>query len=321
MRGRYVIAAAALGGLFVAVAVIAYSTSFSAHEEGFEAGEIEDAAVAPDKGSVDRPPADPFANWKRPEGPTRITLQAGHWKSSEAPDEQENLRFNNAAGNGYSEWKVNLAIAEETRKLLLEANPEYVVDILPVTVPPDHYADVFVSIHADSNPNKATRGYKAASPRRDRTGDAERLAAVLVREYAAATGLPRDPNLTSNMRGYYAFNWCKYDHSLHPMTAGALLETGFLTNARDIDVIGRNPGLAARGVANGILAYLNGDRATPEEIASVTTIPEWVREGERQRAAEKRAAERARGIVNPADLIAPNANRPDDPLCQPTRRP
>lgn len=316
-HNRSVIVAVAFGGLVIAVTGFAYSTSFFPHEEGLKA---EDGTRASAQDDDARSLADPFADWRRPDGPTRIALQAGHWKRSEVPDEQDNLRHNNAAGNGFSEWEVNLAIAEAARTLLLEADPSYVVDILPTTVPQEYHADVFVSIHADSNPNKATRGYKAASPRRDRTGDADRLAAVLVREYAEVTGLPRDPNLTSGMRGYYAFNWCKYDHSLHPMTVGALLETGFLTNAGDVSVIGRDAALAARGIVNGIVAYLEGAQASAEEILAVTTVPEWVREAERKRDAERRADERARGIVNPSDLIASNANRPDDPWCQPMQR-
>ncbi len=317
-RHKIPIAALAMGGLFIAVAVLAHTLSSPApmHEVGIGAGDINDLVAAPVQSETDGQPADPFANWQRPEGPVRIALQAGHWKRTEAPDEQVNLRYNNAEGNGYSEWEVNLAIAEETRALLLAAHPDYIVDILPTTVPPDTFADVFVSIHADANPSRATRGYKVASPRRDRTGDADRLAAVVSREYAAATSLPHDTVLTSAMRGYYAFNWCKYEHSLHPMTAAVIVETGFLTNAQDIAIIGRDPALAARGITNGILAYLDGDEATKEEIATVTTVPEWVREGERERAAEQRAYEQAHDIVNPSSLIPANANRPDDPWCQ-----
>jgi N-acetylmuramoyl-L-alanine amidase len=58
------------------------------------------------------------------------------------------------------------------------------------------------------------------------------------------------------MRGYYAFNWRRYDHSVHPMTAAAIIETGFLTNARDRNVIVKDPQKAAQGIAGGILKFL-----------------------------------------------------------------
>lgn len=51
--------------------------------------------------------------WKRPDGPLRVGLQAGHWKNNELPDELENLRNygGGAKGGGMAEWEVNLAIA------------------------------------------------------------------------------------------------------------------------------------------------------------------------------------------------------------------
>jgi hypothetical protein len=93
---------------------------------------------------------DPYANWTRPDGPLRVGLQVGHWKAADAPDEQENLRVNTgASAGGTTEWETNLKITEETKKLL-EAKG-VVVDILPVTIPPDYWADVFIAIHADGN--------------------------------------------------------------------------------------------------------------------------------------------------------------------------
>ena len=49
-----------------------------------------------------------------PEGPVRIGLQAGHWKSAEVPDYLSDLRSNGTNGGGKAEWEVNLAIAQRT---------------------------------------------------------------------------------------------------------------------------------------------------------------------------------------------------------------
>jgi hypothetical protein len=79
--------------------------------------------------------------------------------------------------------------------------------------------------------------------------------AGLEEEYGALVRLPLDPNISHNMRGYYVFNWRRYVHSMHPMTVGAIIETGFLTNTRDRRILINQPALAARGIANGILEF------------------------------------------------------------------
>lgn len=194
-------------------------------------------------------------NWKRPEGPTKVALQVGHWKSSEAPDELHRLRGNTGAtGDGKAEWEVNMAIAEETAKLL--ESEGIGVEILPTTIPPGYFADVFVSIHADGSLDPEKSGYKAAAPRRDMTGNAEALLKAVEKEYAEATKLTKDPNVTRNMRGYYAFGWWRYKHAVHPMTTSIILETGFLTSPADRELIVDNPEISAQGLAKGILEYL-----------------------------------------------------------------
>ena len=83
--------------------------------------------------------------------------------------------------------------------------------------------------------------------------------------YKEATGLVNDPSVTHNMRGYYAFNWRRYEHSLHPMTPGVVLETGFLTNSYDRKIIVSGQEKAAEGVAEAVLKFLEEDGLlTPE---------------------------------------------------------
>jgi hypothetical protein len=192
--------------------------------------------------------------WTRPDVPVRVALQAGHWKAAEAPDEQSGLRTNGTRGGGKAEWEVNLAIARRAAALLEDAG--YEVDVLPTTIPPGYWADVFVSIHADGNASTSASGYRAAAPRRDATGRADELAALLERSYGEATRLPYYPTITRRMTSYYAFNYRRYQHALHPMTVGAIIETGFLTNPRDRGIIVTAPDRAARGIADGIIRFL-----------------------------------------------------------------
>jgi N-acetylmuramoyl-L-alanine amidase len=198
--------------------------------------------------------------WRRPDGPVRVALQAGHWKAAEAPDEQARLRTNGTRGGGKAEWEVNLGIAQRTAQILEEAG--YAVDVLPTTIPPAYWADVFVAIHADGHPNTSVSGYRAAAPRRDRTGRADELVELLTQTYGAATGLPHYPTITRRMRSYYAFNSRRYHHALHPMTVGVILETGFLTSPRDRRIIVDAQDRAARGIADAVIRFLEAEPIT-----------------------------------------------------------
>lgn len=196
-----------------------------------------------------------YAAWQRPDGLARVGLQAGHWRNNEVPEELDGLRQNTGAqGGGTTEVAIVLSIAEKT-KALLEAQG-ILVDLLPTTVPPSYSADAFVSIHADGNANTAVFGYKIAPPRRDFPGTSNALAAAIDQAYKKATGLERDENITRRMSGYYAFNWRRYEHAIHPMTPAAIVETGFLTSPADRRIIVNNQDRVAQGIANGIVAFL-----------------------------------------------------------------
>jgi N-acetylmuramoyl-L-alanine amidase len=211
-----------------------------------------------DSSSVDIDDYGAFLNWERPEVPAKVALQVGHWKTDEAPEEQKKLRGNTgASGGGKAEWEVNMAIANETAEILKEKRIE--VEILPTTIPPDYWADVFVAIHADGNEDPDKSGFKAARPRRDMTGDADKLLEMVERNYEEETKLIKDPNVTRNMRGYYAFGWWRYEHAIHPMTAAIILETGFLSSPSDRDLIVDQPEISAKGLADGIIEYLGSE--------------------------------------------------------------
>lgn len=207
------------------------------------------------------PELDPYAwirEWTRPEGPARVGLQVGHWKNDELPEELGRLIGNTgSSGGGKSESEVNYAIAEETKKIL-EAEG-VVVDLLPATVPPRYWADVFVALHADGSTDRSISGYKFAGPWRDFTGKQRTLLQILEPKYEQATGLARDPNISRNMRGYYAFSWWRYQHAIHPMTVGIIAETGFLTNRSDQNLLINTPEIPARAIADGLLEYLRNE--------------------------------------------------------------
>lgn len=193
------------------------------------------------------------ADWEPPEGPVRIALQAGHWRAREAPDELRGLRDNGTSARGKKEWEVNLEIARRAAAMLERVG--YEVDVLPAVVPPGYRAHLFISIHADGSLDPRATGYRVASPRRDATGRASEIADLLERTYGEATGIRRLPAATRRMQNYYAFNFRRYVHALHPMTIAVILETGFLTSASDWKVIVDDPDRAARGIVDAVTAY------------------------------------------------------------------
>ena len=193
------------------------------------------------------------ADWRPPEGPVRIALQAGHWKADEAPRELSGLRDNGTSWRGTPEWEVNLQIVRRAGALL--EGMGYEVDILPAVVPPSYRAHLFIAVHADGSNDPNATGYRVATPRRDPTGRASQIATLLERSYGEATGITRLPTVTRRMRNYYAFNFRRYEHALHPATIAVIIETGFLTSSRDRRVIVNDPERAARGIVEAVTAF------------------------------------------------------------------
>lgn len=196
-----------------------------------------------------------WMDWERPDGPARVGIQIGHLDTHNHPEELANLRGNTgASGGGYSEAEVNQMVAL-AMKPILEAEG-IIVDILPATVEPEYWADVFIAIHADGSEDTRTSGYKFAGPWRDLTGNGGQLVQSLNDTYGEATGLAYDPNISRNMRGYYAFAWWKYEHSIHPMTTAVIAETGFLTNPNDRKIIVDQSDLVAKTIAQVLIEHL-----------------------------------------------------------------
>jgi N-acetylmuramoyl-L-alanine amidase len=191
-----------------------------------------------------------------PPGPKRVGLQAGHWRVEEIPTELRGLGPGASAG-GKAEWEVNLDIAERTAVILRAYGVE--VEILPSTIPIEYQAHAFLSIHADGDPAGARQGYKlgraawSATPQAD-----DKLMADISSAYADATRMPLDPvGASRRMTAYYAFNSRRYCHAIAPGTPSAILEAGYLTSAVDRQILLGDPDAAARGIATGLLRYLD----------------------------------------------------------------
>jgi N-acetylmuramoyl-L-alanine amidase len=190
-----------------------------------------------------------------PPGQPRVGLQAGHWRNDEVPPELGRLQ-GGSYGGGKQEWEVNLDIALRTSALLEEAG--VAVDILPATIPPGYTAHAFIAIHADGDVTGALHGFKITRPAFSSVPDTDDvLVDDLYHAYAARTGMPRDDeHISRRMLYYYAFNSRRYCHAVSPGVPQAIVETGFLTSAIDRQTLIGNPGLAAAGLADGILAFL-----------------------------------------------------------------
>jgi hypothetical protein len=210
--------------------------------------------------------------------PWRVGLQVGHWRSEELPEELASLRGSTGTRWGdVSEAELNLQIVEQVRPLL-EAQG-VVVDVIPATVPPAYDGDAFVAVHADGTSNGAARGWKLATPWRASPASKQLVGAVHA-SYGAASGLPEDADgVTVNMRGYYAFNYRRYTHAIARTTPAIIVEMGFMTNAADREVLFNQQDRVARGIAEGILAYLaqrdrsDGAALLPPEFPALRPKP------------------------------------------------
>jgi hypothetical protein len=188
-------------------------------------------------------------------GPVRVGLQIGHLEVSNHPEELANLRYSTGASvNGVNEVDINLIVAQTLRDMLV--NEGLTVDLLPATVPPDYRADLFMSLHADSNENSERHGYKSAVFRYERNKQDALLKEIIDKNYFYFSGLSDDDdNVSGSMLEYYAFNRTRFKHAVHPKTPAIIVEMGYLSNKEDLDFMSDpiNPSYALK---IGILSYL-----------------------------------------------------------------
>lgn len=115
-----------------------------------------------------------------------------------------------------------------------------------------------VSIHTDSCApiNDQATGYKVAAALETSVPDrSQRLVACIADRYGRMTGLRFHPNsVTLDMTEYHTF------YEIHSQTPAAIIEVGFLFLDRDF--LTQQPDMAARGIVEGLLCYVNNEPAT-----------------------------------------------------------
>jgi hypothetical protein len=267
------------GGVFGAGYLVMFSASdteetpsYSSNEVGFEAEPQPMELYSLRIGKGRNYSIEELQTYTRTPGPWRVGLQIGHWQNDRVPTELNNLTGNTGATwNGITEAEIIYDIVMKAVPLLESAG--VVVEVLPATVPKGYKADAFVSVHADGNQNSRINGFKLAGPRIDYSGRADVLVRSITTAYREATGLAEDSAITNRMTAYYAFNWPRYEHAIHPHTPAVILETGFLTSPIDRAIIVDNPDRAAAGLAKGVLDFLADTTVYPVREIRTPTLP------------------------------------------------
>jgi hypothetical protein len=191
-----------------------------------------------------------------PQGPRRVGIQVGHWKTEDAPAELRKLvPQTGAIWSGVNELDVNLDIAQRVAALLRRQG--IVVDLLPATIPVGYVADAFLSLHGDSDGLGELSGFKLAHGP-DRGPFEDRLVADIKDAYGKATGMAYDAeHIGFNMLYYYPFNWSRFQHAAAAHTPAAILEMGYLSSDDDRALLTDEPDRIAGAIANGLQRFLN----------------------------------------------------------------
>jgi N-acetylmuramoyl-L-alanine amidase len=159
--------------------------------------------------------------------------------------------------DGLTELMVNQEIGQRVARALEAAGLD--VDVLEEFDSRlfEYQAVALVSIHADSclPINDLATGYKIASARDTVIPDrSQRLVDCLVDRYGRATNMYfHAGSITRDMTEYHTFR------EIHSQTPAAIIETGFLYLDRDF--LTSEPEVAARGIADGVLCYVNNEPA------------------------------------------------------------
>jgi len=159
--------------------------------------------------------------------------------------------------DGLTELEVNMAIAEEVVGMLQQTG--FSADLMEEydSRLEGYHAVAIVSIHADAclPINDEATGFKVAAALDTQVPDrAQRLVTCLVDRYARATSMNYHPtSITRDMTQYHTF------YEIDSEVPAAIIETGFLFLDRDF--LTGNPEVAARGIVDGLLCYVNNEPA------------------------------------------------------------
>ncbi len=232
LRSFIVVSVAA--GLMATIFVWWTPSQFLSSEVRAELGQVQ---------AIDRstpiPTVQPTPNWLR-----KIGIVSGH----RGPE----LDPGAVCPDGLTEAEINFDVAQRVVRDL--RGQGYSVDLLDEFDPrlENYQAMALVSIHANTCATFSERvsGYlvAAAAARVTARLDDTLLVDCIAEYYQQETGLDRHSGLTEDMTNYHTFR------EIHPLTPAAIVELGFMLADRDL--LTNRPDVAARGIANGVLCYL-----------------------------------------------------------------
>jgi N-acetylmuramoyl-L-alanine amidase len=211
------------------------------------------AALEADSTTSNLPAAEPAQSLE--DRKLRVGIVIGHLGLNPTTDAEDP---GSICADGLTELEVNREIGMRTARALEAAGFE--VDVLEEFDERlfEYHAVALVSIHADSclPINEFATGYKVASALDTVVPDrAQRLVDCIVDRYARATDMTfHAGSITRDMTEYHTFR------EIHSQTPAVIIETGFLYLDRDFLL--SNPEKAARGIADGVLCYVNNEPAS-----------------------------------------------------------
>jgi N-acetylmuramoyl-L-alanine amidase len=181
-----------------------------------------------------------------------VGLVVGHWGNDSGT----------VCPDGLQEVEINLEVATLAAEQLRAAG--YDVDLLEEFDDrlQGYQALTLISIHADTCEfidNNATGFKVAAALSTSYPEKANRLLACMSSRYSLSTGLRFHPGSVSpHMSSYHAFN------EIHSDTTAAIIEVGFMNLDRQL--LQNQPDMLARGIADGILCYIQNEDASAPEV-------------------------------------------------------
>ncbi len=224
--------------------------------------------------SQETPTTIPTVSWGR-----RVGVIAGHSGIATYGPTKGNTDPGNVCPDGFTEESVTMRVAQQVVAELQGRG--YTADLLEEFDPRlDNYqAAAFISLHADVCTNFDDgynhSGFKVTYPvERLTVRDQDmRLNDCIRDNYGAVTGLPFTPNgITENMTNYHAFHLYDNHPGIASTTPAVILELGLL--GYDRQLLQNHPEIAARGVINGLLCFLDPkDNPVVSPVAPATIAP------------------------------------------------
>lgn len=184
----------------------------------------------------------------------RIGIVSGHWGYDNG----------SVCADGLNEQELNLRIATLVKQSLM--NQDVQIDLMQEFDPQltNYRGLAVVSIHAGSctYAGDEESGFKIAPALGTRNSEAaNELSTCIINQYISITGLEHKYNQTTpDMTNLHTFN------EVDPQTPAVVIETGSMN--LDRQVLTQKPELIAKGIAGGILCYINQSAIKIQETAT-----------------------------------------------------